>query len=558
VPGRRCGLGPLVAVTVTVGGPSSDRLTREYPALVSSDLGSAVDAVDTPSGAGFEDDPRSPTGRLLALKRMESAVIRGDLEHPGELDPEDVQRWRYLISFAGLTRFQPGAAPDRRGSEPSGRTRRLPALWLRRVPADGPRPEVDVAAELERFRALVLHELTEALRDERDPKLRLAGAAAGLRRLVAPLEETRHRVIDHHRADFSAAELDAEVGTKTLVLAAGGGGGAGYGYIGALRGMDERGIAPAYVIGSSIGALMAMFRARTEAADWDVLLDIAKALRRRDLFSPLSVRRRYGLPGLVFLNLADVFGPLFLDESGEPLLIKNLPIPYEAVVAGVRRGSYAKLPRRFRSDRPSAEMRRSSRGLGAAVAARMWQVAAFFDPRVVKPIVVGGDQLTKRFTVVDAAGFSAAVPGVLHYDVAEGHHLDPLLAELLEREDVAALIDGGVASNVPAEQCWRSVQAGKIGTRNVMVLALDCFHPQWDPRHLWLQPITQAVQLQMARNARYADWIVRIEPTLSPVNLVPSPKQIDQAAAWGQANIEPVLPMIERFLEPVAWDGRFA
>ena len=55
----------------------------------------------------------------------------------------------------------------------------------------------------------------------------------------------------------------------------------------------------------------------------------------------------------------------------------------------------------------------SAIGIGPQVAARMWQVAAFIDARVVKPIVIGGDDLTRDFNVVDAASFSSAIPGVL-------------------------------------------------------------------------------------------------------------------------------------------------
>ena len=126
-------------------------------------------------------------------------------------------------------------------------------------------------------------------------------------------------------------------------------------------------------------------------------------------------------------------------------------------------------------------------GLGPQMVRRLWQVASFIDTRMVKPLVLGGDELTRELNIVDAASFSAAIPGVLHHETKDPAMV-PLLDDYLASKDVAALVDGGAASNVPAEQAWLKVQRGRIGTRNATYLALDCFHPQLDPRHLWLTP----------------------------------------------------------------------
>lgn len=471
---------------------------------------------------------------------MESALVRADLEHPGALSPLEVRRLRYVLSVARLTSFQPGATERARRTD---------------------RPEVSLGGEIDGFRTRVVDDLSGPLRAEKDALERLRGARAALERLSGPLESARRTLVERHADDFSASELDAEVGRKVLVNVAGGGGGAGFVYIGAYERLERAGIVPAYVIGSSIGALLGLFRARAARGAWDAYTTLAKQLDRQTLFSPIGVRRRYGLPGLLSLDLASSIGATFARGDGDPLRIGDLEVPYEAVVAGVRRRSFERLPRRLRqSPAPSARRasapaeRRSRLALAPAIARRMWQVALFFDPRVVKAIALGADELTTGFNAVDAAGFSAAIPGVIHYDVDEGdERMDRLLAQLFEREDVAALVDGGVASNVPAELAWRRVQAGKLGTRNAFYLAFDCFHPQWDPRHLWLQPITQAVALQMTRNAPFADWLLRFEPTLSPIDLVPEPERLDQAIEWGRQSVEEVLPMIERFLEPVSW-----
>jgi hypothetical protein len=128
-------------------------------------------------------------------------------------------------------------------------------------------------------------------------------------------------------------------------------------------------------------------------------------------------------------------------------------------------------------------------GIGPVVGTRMWQVAAFIDLRVVKPIIIGDDVPARDFDVVDAASFSAAIPGVLHHETTDPRMI-PILDDLFEEEDIAALVDGGTASNVPIELAWKRVRDGRLGTRNACYLAFDCFHPQWDPRNLWLVPGT--------------------------------------------------------------------
>lgn len=193
-------------------------------------------------------------------------------------------------------------------------------------------------------------------------------------------------------------------------------------------------------------------------------------------------------------------------------------------------------------------------GIGPWVAARMWQVAAFIDLRVVKPIVISADGATRDVNVVDAASFSSAIPGVLHHETSDPRML-PILDELCADQDVAAMVDGGAASNVPVELAWERVRDGRLGTRNACYLAFDCFHPHWDPRHLWLVPITQAVQLQMVRNLPYADHLVRFEPTLSPVNLAPSAAAIDRACRWGRDSVEPAIAVTSALLEPTWWEG---
>jgi len=128
-----------------------------------------------------------------------------------------------------------------------------------------------------------------------------------------------------------------------------------------------------------------------------------------------------------------------------------------------------------------------------------------------------------------------------------------LLTQLMERNDVVALVDGGVANNVPSGPAWRQVRDGRIGTRNAYYLAFDSFHPQGGLGHLWLQPITRVVALQVATNDRYAHRRIEFKPTLSPIRLLPSSEQLDQAVGWGRAQMAAELPLLQKFFERVRW-----
>ena len=371
-------------------------------------------------------------------------------------------------------------------------------------------------------------------------------------------DEQRRLLIERHANDFSAAELDAEVGYKKLVTVLGGGGGAGFVYIGGMQRLLEAGHVPDYMIGASFGSIMGSVVARALPVPIEEYVAWAKTVSYGAILGPERLRRRHGLAGLFSLRFDQFAQALFTRADGERMRMSDLAIPFDAVVAGVRRQPYSALPSRFRRPELAALQMRSLPflpiGIGPQVAARLWQVSAFIDLRVVKPIVIGDDDLTRDFNVVDAASFSSAIPGVLHHETSDPRMV-PLLDALCDDKEVAALVDGGAASNVPVELAWKRVRDGRLGTRNACYLAFDCFHPQWDPRHLWLVPIAQAVQLQMVRNAPYADHIVRFAPTLSPANLAPSGASIDRACAWGRKSVDKAIPVTTALLQPTWWEG---
>ena len=486
----------------------------------------SVDAADLPAA-----EP------ALLLQRMENRLVRHQLSAPDVLRADELRKLRYILNFARLADFEPGAAGP-------GGTRG--------------RGDVSVGAEIAPWRSRVADTLYGPLREEPDPITALRAAREALTGLAADQDDQRRVLIERHGDDFSPAELDAEVGYKQLVTVLGGGGGAGFAYIGGMQRLLEAGQVPDYMIGASIGSILGSLVARDLPVPIEEYIAWAKTVSYRAILGPERLRRRHSLAGMFALRFDQFAHAMLSRADGQRMRMSDLAIPLDIVVAGVRKQPYSALPSRFRRPELAALQLRSLPfrpiGIGPLVGARMWQVAAFIDLRVVKPIIIGDDDPARDFDVVDAASFSAAIPGVLHHETSDPRMI-PMLDELFEEKDIAALVDGGTASNVPIELAWKRIRDGRLGTRNACYLAFDCFHPQWDPRHLWLVPITQAIQLQMVRNLPYADHLVRFEPTLSPANLAPSVASIDRASRWGSDSVERAIPVTTALLQPTWWEG---
>lgn len=469
--------------------------------------------------------------------RAEHRLVEAMHEHPGMVDRATEHALRYAVSLAQLGTFQPGASA-------AGKRVARPDVAVRQP-------------QLDRFRQLVLEHLAPQVLHTRRASRRLEGAVSSLGRVRRAMVETRAAVLAAHVQDFSAEELDHEVGQKTLVSVAGGGGGSGYVYIGAWEVLQNAGHVPAYVLGSSIGAVLGLFRALRRAGDFDEYMSFAKSVALDDVLRVVSFRARYGLPGVLRLFLHAGIGSQFQHPDGRDMRLDDLEIPFESVVAGVRRGALGESPDQYaRSHHLPEDRRPSALALRARVASQLVKMVGFFNPMMVREIVIGADALTRQFDCVDAAGFSAAIPGVLHYDVARNdRHMHQVLDALMDREEVVALVDGGVANNVPANTAFRRVQEGVVGTRNCYYLCFDSLHPQTSLGHVWLQPVERIVALQVALNERYMSHHVRFSPTLSPLHLLPSPRELDRAVMWGRAQMARELPLMQKFFERVLFQG---
>ncbi|MCA9772576.1 MAG: patatin-like phospholipase family protein [Myxococcales bacterium] len=458
------------------------------------------------------------------IERMEWALVRDWVDHPGAVSNLAEQVLRHALSLARLRTL--------RG--PDGRDRDLNEITepLRRRLAES-------------FGPMILDNLGTVehgwLESEREG-------------LAHEIDRTRDEILRRHAEHFREEDLEREICVKRLVIVGGGGGGCGYVYLGAYKLLQDHGLRPAYVVGSSIGAVLGSFRAREVDFDYFRAMDIAHRVRFRQIFEVLHTESRFGLPAALRLFLQRAFAKDFQKSDGTRLLMRDMPIPFEAVVTGIR-------PQALRQDMAYYE---NLFDLGAAtgglnprgVRLRIGRLTAFLRetfrrPTLLREISIGGDDLTADFDVIDAVGFSAAIPGVIHYDVLrDDPHMRELLTQLLKERGVARLVDGGVVNNVPSRTAWEGVQNGRIGTRNVFILAMDCFSPQFR-RNLIFHAIQRMVVPQVERNKRYAHFTKTFKEVLSPLDLVPDQRKIDFAASRGYRAMREDLPYLLRVLAPI-------
>jgi predicted acylesterase/phospholipase RssA len=458
---------------------------------------------------------------IRPLEVLDGAVVRAAMRDPNALDPRVEAALRTALSVARLYRLQ-GTSGD---------------------------------VDLESFVA--------PLRDEVHKLFAVGGFSSGrlgspekLRPIATILRDqalrARDKILAAHASELAPASLDREIREKSLVVAAGGGGGTGYVYLGVYALLEEHGFRPALIAGTSIGAVLGLFRARMERLDVVQILSIVRSLSWGKLFRPFSTESRYGLPAALRLDLRAAIVEHFLGPSGAPLRLKDLGVPFLATVTGIRRGAlprpldyYQRLidfPERALSH-PLAFRRGVSRVLSA-----VGELAQ--REGMLEKVYLGLDAETAEFDAVDAVGFSSSLPGVLHYDVwRDDPAMHGRLAALFAQRDLFRLVDGGLVDNVPAQAAWTAVHQGRIGTRNVFVLALDGFAPKLSSP-MWL-PVQSLVAPQVARSAEYAHLYLPFRRTLSPLELIPSVSSALKALERGKEELAPEMPFIARMLRPL-------
>ena len=424
----------------------------------------------------------------------------------------------------------------------------LARVGLVRTPDGG---DVDLAPVLLPFRDEVLAAvpaLTGPDGPDRPAAVRLAGTlgprAAAFRARAVAVSDGR----------LSPDALDREVCEKALVVVCGGGGAVAWSYLAAFQLLDQYGLVPRLLGGTSMGAALALFRARRVRWHPEDLAAVQAGLSWRSVFRFLQSDSRYGLPAAMRLYLRAALGEYLKGPDGHPLTLGQLAVPLVVAVTGVRNGALPRDPAYYehlldfagREGRPNLLSRMATEVFGA-VGELMLQRDRFAR------VYLGGDEETRDFDAIDAVGFSSALPGVIHYDVLrDDPRMQQLLDGLFQRHDLTRMCDGGVIDNVPVRTAWRHVQRAGLagsGSRNIVTLALDCFAPRLTTP-LWL-PISSIAAPSVARNRPYAHVYKAFSRTLSPLEILPGPRSLESILASAKSELLGELPVLQRLLEPI-------
>ncbi len=460
---------------------------------------------------------------MRPLEDMEVALVRAAIEAPGWLDELAEAKLRYALSLARLTEVRTSDGRD-----------------------------VDLAGEVDAYRRRLVDTLSPLLLDRRGlvERPEIAALAPVVWELAT---EQREKLKATTSSRIAWEDVDREIREKVLVLACGGGGGTGYVYLGAFHALEERGLTPALISGTSIGAILAAFRARSEHFETSEVAEVVRDLSWTSLFRPINQRTRYGLPAPLRLYLREGVGRHFR-EDGQVMRLGDLAIPLLVTIAGIRRGEVPHQPEWYENRLDVSAQTPSRLGINRTRKVVTGVVRTIADlvqrPEILRPVVLGGDKVTREADVIDAIGFSSAVPGLIHYDVTrEDPRMEGLLDDLLDHHEVGWLVDGGLVDNVPARAAWKAVQSGQVGRRNALVVAMDAFAPRLT-NPLWV-PIQRLAQANVKPNLRYAHVVQTFIRTLSPLELVPGVTSILKAVRQGREEFGYELPLIERLLQPL-------
>jgi predicted acylesterase/phospholipase RssA len=460
---------------------------------------------------------------LRPFRRGEIALARKALDDPMFLEERELDALRYAIRLAQLSSI---------GSTPDALIDRIGSFRLRLLQLLAP----VLPTEPARIEPRDLHAL--------------------LPKVVRLVDEARALVVRDGIAD--EATLDREIADKRLALVLGGAAGSGYVFLGALVRLEELGMRPAYQVGCSIGSLLGVIRGRRPDFDLDELFADIEKLRATAVFRPARLAARFGLPAALRLDLRRALGALFTSPDGEALRLRELAIPTDVIATGLGPGALLGGTGDF-ARMVDAELSgaRELRELPGSVLARSVSalVALAMSRRTLVPVFFGADPDTAELPALDAAGFSAAIPALLQYDPPEAdERARRILARLFQQHGLTALVDGSLASLVPARYAWEALEAGRIGSRNAAIVALDAFASSGGANAIFT-PALRALSGTSHRDKPFWDLHVAFRRPPPLLEMFPTESRLRAAARHGEREFEPTARVLRRLLAPL---GRWA
>lgn len=455
------------------------------------------------------------------LQEIECDMIRLLCEDSAFLSFDDAASFRWALSLARISKV--------------------------RVDKNRPQDDVPIDHASDRYRAELFGILSRALNtfDLLD-KEKLKSLAPIVAKLVRAERQDILRLFANR---LPSQALDDATRRRPLALTLSGGGGTSYVFVGAFHALEEAGLIPSVITGSSMGAILGAYRARTKHFSFDGLDALVEKTSWSRIAQPYSGPSRFGVPATFRLYLRDVVGHEF-EKDGEFLRLSDLAIPLRVCVAGL---SSTSAP-------PEEELQRyahlldetkSGDAKSRAQSKSIISIIMEFAQKPLKPIYLGRDDLTKEFDVLDAIGFSAAIPGVFHYDIMRNDpRMVKLVTTLFEREGVIRLIDGGFVDNLPAREAIRAVSDGVSDGFDPFVLALDGFAPGLN-RHLFFYPLMRFAMENSREGHEASHLTVTFKHVLSPINLVPTRETFHYAVKQGYAEISLHMGFIRKMVGPI-------
>jgi predicted acylesterase/phospholipase RssA len=465
-------------------------------------------------------DARIFLDEFRPFRRGEIALARRLAGEPGFLPPRELALLRHALRLAQLSSL--GGAPD------------------------------ELVDRIGSLRLRLLQLLAPVLPTE-PARIEAAPLVARLPKVVLLVADARRRIVEAGLA--SEVALDAELATKRLVVVLGGAAGSGYVFLGALERLEALGIRPSYLAGCSVGSILAVIRGRTPGFELPALLDEIRRIREHGAFRA-PARPRFGLPAALRLDLRTALGGLF-EVDGRQQRLGELPIPTDVLATGLGPGALSEPSESF-AGMLDLEVRSAGalETLPPATLARLVGplVSLAMSRQVLVPLFLGADPETRRLGALDAAGFSAAIPGVLSYDLAEGDAEGArVLGEVFARHSLSGLVDGALSTLIPARYAWQAVEAGRIGTRHVAILALDAIAKPRGSNALLL-PLLRVASATADRDRAFWDLHVNFRRAPNFLDVFPSDARLRAAAKHGEQEFGETARVLPPLLAPVpAW-----